>query len=171
MNTNELIMANSQWEALYRKAMTDLKHADNIIIRLSARVKKLERNKPFRKLMKDKRPSVDLFGNIVDDTIVRQKHHEEDENEIPEWLNDTMSFWKMPTMTIDELVDPLDEIGKAQEKYYDSLQAIQNYTTPPSTPTKTTPPKIVRITNKPKKSIYAAIHPTNCICFECKHPF
>jgi len=215
---NQLILANSKWEALYRKASEDLKNADEMVRRLGNLLYQVEKKKiicsccfdtietkiyccdcyryqetqrlnrvsgrPVRSTCAEtfemrnelcnsfdigeaqdryytalekmeeenkhyasvdesaeecERPSVDLFGNIVRD---------DDDEEMPAWMNDTTSIWKMPQCS--------------------ALEDIKGYITPPRTPrVLTTPPKLER--SKPIISPEAKIHPESCICYRCTY--
>jgi len=216
----DLILANSQWEALYRKAMEDLKNADEVIRRIGNRCHEAENQqtrcsccddiiinnilcrdclnyqesqkfsgRPVRSTCIDTtnellpcfeigeaqdlyyealgetenahyaaidesaedRPMVDLQGNVI---------RNDEEEEMPEWMNDATSFWKMP-----------------KPSALEAIAETYGYETPPATPhVKTTPPQLER-----KKKIYPEVnvyphyctcenvYPHYCTCERCKY--
>ena len=134
----DLILANSKWEALYRKATEDLKHADEMIRRLGNQLHELgetPKQCPY------------CYGKVEVDTV-----HENMSTPTAPIVRLTCANNEFPShlfgnvVHYDEAFD-VNELGEAHYIFASDDEATMK-TPPRSSITKTTPPKLVRQTNR-----------------------
>ena len=124
MNSNT---QESVWETLYRNTLSDLETAHAIIGRMTVE------NHTLWARITDMEEQDTNIGNAAEEDLLEEYADLS--------FADRLSVDLFGNMGEEE--DPLEEIGRAQDRYYASLDGML---TPPSTPTseRTSPPKLER---------------------------